>query len=833
MVKKMVKLTYPPTMDRILRSFILWFFCFSPLVYANSGVDWLINQAQPQGHYSTPSDIATPFEATAETWRTLTQMNETPTTQPTMTAALDFLKADSFPSTEHLARTLITWTLANQPVDELITELTARLQYNGGLGDLLDYDRTVIDTALALEALAMTDFVNTSLETLYPSINFLLQPPVFTNGGWAENDNETSVYLTAIVMRLLWHYRHHVSNIPSLEVESALEQAQAYLLAQLAQGETETFATALALIAIIPQLPQLDEISSYLDALRTAQLANGSWDNDVYTTALALRALEMAETPIPNPDLGHLAGIVVDATNNNPLSNVEIVATFEDEPIHLISDQEGHFEIHELSGLTGKLSFTIKNYLPLTLDIVLRTGETLDLGQVRLPPKYGDALLPDLVIEYTNPSIPIDPQTLTLSGQITTEIKNAGTMPVSQNITLLAFYDMNGDGIYHVDDKDLLLGETVVEQNLAIDETLSVAIPITGQLPFRDAPITIMVDNRQIIAERNEKNNNGNTTKMCFENNFDVVVKWEATGFQVSHVPIVGPLQDTNGDGLVNQADTPAVIVTHTYASSNSDYHGRGFLIALDGKTGEELWRTPFAKPHGPGELATWGMTPALGDIDGDGVPEVVAISASGYYNGYPIVFNNKGTEKWRSEETIYGNREFMGITLADLDHDGLGEIIAGRTVYNSDGSMRWRGYSYSGQISSVVDLNGDNSPEVIIGGEGIHWANGNTYDWRLPWSRHSKIGYVAIGNFDSDFYPEIVAPVGKGGQLTLFEHDGQKKWGPINMLYDSVWYDYTGAPVVADMDGDEKPDIGLLGGKYYKVFDGVYGIEKWRMPVS
>ena len=177
--------------------------------------------------------------------------------------------------------------MANQPVDELITELTARLQYNGGLGDLLDYDRTVIDTALALEALAMTDFVNTSLETLYSSLNFLLQPPVFTNGGWADNDNETSVYLTAIVMRALWHYRHHVSNIPSLDVESALEQAQAYLLEQLAQGETETFATALALIAIIPRLSHFDEISSYLDNLRSAQLANGSWDNDVYTTALA------------------------------------------------------------------------------------------------------------------------------------------------------------------------------------------------------------------------------------------------------------------------------------------------------------------------------------------------------------------------------------------------------------------------------------------------------------------------------------------------------------------------------------------------------------------
>ena len=61
------------------------------------------------------------------------------------------------------------------------------------------------------------------------------------------------------------------------------------MLNKLAQGENETFETALALIAILPRLNNRDEISGTIDALRAAQLANGSWDNHVYTTALALR----------------------------------------------------------------------------------------------------------------------------------------------------------------------------------------------------------------------------------------------------------------------------------------------------------------------------------------------------------------------------------------------------------------------------------------------------------------------------------------------------------------------------------------------------------------
>ncbi|HEW97302.1 MAG: hypothetical protein DRR16_21380 [Candidatus Parabeggiatoa sp. nov. 3] len=157
---------------------------------ANQGVNWLTAQAQSNGHYNTPDDLATPFQATAETWRTFYQMGST--TQPTMTAAFDAINAESFPSTEYLARILITRTQAGQPVDDLITTLTARLQYNGGLGDLSDYDHTVIDTAFALEALAMTIFVDTSIQSLYPTIDLLLKQQ-HEDGGWADNGNDSSV----------------------------------------------------------------------------------------------------------------------------------------------------------------------------------------------------------------------------------------------------------------------------------------------------------------------------------------------------------------------------------------------------------------------------------------------------------------------------------------------------------------------------------------------------------------------------------------------------------------------------------------------------------------
>jgi len=787
----------------------------APPTLANQGVNWLTAQAQPSGHYSTANDLDLPFIATAETLHTLYELGET---DPSMTAALQAINAvTQLPigelSTETLAKILIIGAKASQPVDALTTELLTRLNHYGGFGDLIDYDSSVIDTSAALTALAQSQSVDTALETLYPTIDLLLKQQQ-EDGGWADNGNDSSVYLTAITMHALWHYRHEIKNIPSLNVIPTLDKAQAYLLNELNQGDLDTFEIALALVAILPRLLNQDDILNPLTTLRAAQLANGSWDNDVYTTALALRALHIADSPQSNPDAARLQGIVMDSTNNAPLPAVEIVATFGDSPIHLTTQSDGTFELDNLFELKGELSFTIEGYVALSLDIVMAVGETLDLGQIRLRPEIGDTLLPDLRITHIDPPSHFDPQTLTLSNQIIVDIENAGTAPTSQNIAFLAFHDTDNNGMYQADSEDILLGKAVIEHNLAVDETLSVAIPVAGQLPFRDAPITVVADSRQLIAENKKENNvRSSSVDMCQMNSdigFEPVIKWEKGndtgepyGSTVSHTPIVGPLLDTNGDGLINQDDTPAVIVM---------YGGFvGPMIALDGKTGEELWRTDIIFTR------IWGMTPALGDIDGDGRPEIIAL-----LDKRPIAINNDGTEKWRSEFSTTPV-EFMGITLADLDGDGQGEIIAGRMVYNSDGSVKWKDLGGT-KVPFVVDLERDGSPEMIMG----------NFICRTDGRCESKFSssWLATGDLDDDPYPEIVMIDARSDNLYLFDHDGSIKWGPVNFTFDSRWWTWSGMPSIADMDGDGIMDIGIQAGDYYKVFDGKYGDLKWKMPV-
>jgi hypothetical protein len=61
-------------------------------------------------------------------------------------------------------------------------------------------------------------------------------------------------------------------------------------------------------------------------------------------------------------------------------------------------------------------------------------------------------------------------------------------------------------------------------------------------------------------------------------------------------------------------------------------------------------------------------------------------------------------------------------------------------------------------------------------------------------------------------------------GKLYLLEHDGTIKWGPITLLSNGG-----GAPLVADLDGDGVPEIGLAGTTKYMVY-GASGSLKWSI---
>ncbi len=521
-------------------------------------------------------------------------------------------------------------------------------------------------------------------------------------------------------------------------------------------------------------------------------------------------------------------GVVVDSTTDEPLAGVSIEATFAGGTSTLATDANGAFEVDGLGEIEGRLRFTHDGYLTVTLPVFL-IGETTDLGQIRMRPEGLGDLRPDLVPETVDGSgASTDPDTLALTGRVTGRIVNEGLGPAGAPFELLAFYDADGDGAF-TEANDPVLGRAPRESELGAGNAADAAVDVSGELPFRDAPVSIWVDSGERVVEREEGNNV--TVAACRIEpapaaDLALALKWHWVGPGGDpsagnvHGPVaVGQLSDDNGDGVIDASDTPDLVFQ---AGGRSNASGRTLLTVVSGETGRELWRRGDLRVTHKGSVA-------LGDIDGDGIAEIVAVNGN---RSAIMALEHDGTLKWTAPSGPQEWRSWVadGPSIADLDGDGSPEIVQGNRVYGADGSLRWIGAldvgsrirrMRFGMVSVPVDIDLDGLLEVSAG-RTLYDTDGSIV-WHV--SEAGGDGYTAFGNFDNDDYPEIV--LASRGRLYLIDETGSVLW-QVSIPTTS----YGGPPTVGDFDGDGAPEIGVAGARYYAVYEGD-GSLRWSRPIQ
>jgi hypothetical protein len=287
-------------------------------------------------------------------------------------------------------------------------------------------------------------------------------------------------------------------------------------------------------------------------------------------------------------------------------------------------------------------------------------------------------------------------------------------------------------------------------------------------------------------------------------NSFDPVVKWTWTepDAQVENdspgsaiTPLVAEMVDTNGDGQVNLCDTPSVVVV----VNGGGPHTPGYVVELSGDTG-----TVQATFDGQVDAS---VTPALGDIDGDGLPEVVTNDV----NGHLLAYAHDGKIKWTSADVAEYHAvlyQYCGaISLYDLDGDGKPEILEAFEVFDNQGrrlfsvdESRWSGMYYC-PVPTAADLDGDGRLEFIVG-NGAYHDDGTPY-----WTVDAPPGQSQIADLDGDGTPEIF--VARQDGLLVFSHDGQQLIGPTQSFDPGasvVCWSKAGA--VGDFDGTGHPSL-------------------------
>ncbi len=308
----------------------------------------------------------------------------------------------------------------------------------------------------------------------------------------------------------------------------------------------------------------------------------------------------------------------------------------------------------------------------------------------------------------------------------------------------------------------------------------------------------------------------GDCEEFAPADSFTPMLQWSFGADEQSMVtPLAGNFTDDNGDGAIDLCDIPDVILV---SGPTIGYGAICPIHVLDGATGTEHYQIP------PSESMSCFATPAFGDIDNDGLPELVAVyNAGGVYR--LKAFEHDGLLKW-TNTTDGGNaeqftRESGAIALHDLDADGDVEIVFNHEVYDHEGKLLWeKPNPGSGELeaTTAADLDGDGKLEVITGHSAYRW-DGAVYYENAPTITNQSIPQVA--NLDDDPQPEVFITSGQG--LWMLEHDGTIKWGPATPtgVPANAYLVWMRPGTVHDFDGDSKPEWASSSQSFYAVYEG------------
>jgi hypothetical protein len=226
-------------------------------------------------------------------------------------------------------------------------------------------------------------------------------------------------------------------------------------------------------------------------------------------------------------------------------------------------------------------------------------------------------------------------------------------------------------------------------------------------------------------------------------------------------------LIDVNGDG-----QTDMVEGGDSTAGGPINWQG-GILRAVNG-SGDVIWQKQFD------EIIR--SSPVVGDIDGDGVPEIVVGTGNFWYQqtgGHTndskkiYVFDRNGNLKWARN---LAGTTLASPTLADVNGDGKNDIIIG--TWDPSGKI----YVYDGNGTPIGPWNGLASPGGVI------------------------LGQIVTADLTNDGKQDLLVPTGAG----MYAFDGNSGAKLFALNEGNNWYQ--NSAWVGDLDNNGKIDLVVVG---------------------
>ena len=374
----------------------------------SSGLSYLTASQNTDGTWHTGASEVETTAATISVLDTLKLLNQTAGTP--YAAGTGWLQTQTPQSVDYIAQRIQTLGLTDAA--QLVP---VRDTLSGAWGGDTGYETDILDTALALQALKSANYTDATI--INPALAYLTTSQN-TDGGWGFYKGDGSnVYMTAVVSATLQQFPQMTT------IATAVGRGTSFLLAHqnsdggFGSSPSTVFETALAYAAIAAISTDATVLGGAVNYLTATQSGNGSWNDDPYATALALKALHLSENrpspPPPPPPAGTITGIVVDATTNQRVAGVSVVLGSND-LIRTTTDSLGGFSLKDVPPGSQSLNFSLSGYASKTASAAVVADIVTSLGNIPLVSSYSTGTIAGTI---TNPTgNPLADVTITVTG---------------------------------------------------------------------------------------------------------------------------------------------------------------------------------------------------------------------------------------------------------------------------------------------------------------------------------------------------------------------------------------------------------------------------------